>query len=101
MKQEKKLENKEAPKFVEGVDYYFENGLMVLSEHLSKKARLLLRQRLSSLPVSESGNFGVKVKKFPILRAVHTTHLLRVDMFGFGAREIVTGTLICEAQHQI
>lgn len=34
---QKKNENDEKPKFVEGVDYYFENGLMVLTEHFLKK----------------------------------------------------------------
>ncbi len=34
-KQQKKSEEK--PKFVEGVDYYFENGLMVLTEHFLRK----------------------------------------------------------------
>jgi len=32
-----KTENREKPKFVERVDYYFENGLMVLTEHFLQK----------------------------------------------------------------
>jgi hypothetical protein len=34
---QKKNEDNEKPKFAEGVDYYFENGLMVLTEHFLKK----------------------------------------------------------------
>jgi hypothetical protein len=34
-KPQKKTEEK--PKLVEGVDYYFENGLMVLTEHFLRK----------------------------------------------------------------
>lgn len=34
-KVERKTEGKE--KFVEGIDYYFENGLMVLTEHFLLK----------------------------------------------------------------
>ncbi len=30
-------ESKKTQKFVEGVDYYFENGLMVLTAHFLKK----------------------------------------------------------------
>jgi hypothetical protein len=32
-----KAKAKETPKFIEGVDYYFENGLMVLTEHFLRK----------------------------------------------------------------
>jgi Family of unknown function (DUF5522) len=40
MKESKENRTKSAgekPKFVEGVDYYFENGLMVLTAHFLKK----------------------------------------------------------------
>jgi len=32
-----KIEKMEPKKFVEGVDYYYENGLMVLTEHFLKE----------------------------------------------------------------
>lgn len=32
-----KIEKSEPKNFVEGVDYYYENGLMVLTEHFLKK----------------------------------------------------------------
>lgn len=32
-----KPENSKQEKFIEGVDYYYENGLMVLTEHFLKK----------------------------------------------------------------
>ena len=32
-----KTEESETEKFVEGIDYYFEDGLMVLTEHFLKK----------------------------------------------------------------
>lgn len=31
------LKNKESEKFVEGIDFYFENGLMVLTAHYLEK----------------------------------------------------------------
>jgi hypothetical protein len=34
---ETEIEKRENKKFVEVVDYYFENGLMVLTEHFLKK----------------------------------------------------------------
>jgi hypothetical protein len=37
MTTEKKLQSPSKEKFTEGVDYYFENGLMVLTEHFLKK----------------------------------------------------------------
>jgi len=32
-----KIEESKTDKFVEGIDYYFEDGLMVLTEHFLKK----------------------------------------------------------------
>jgi hypothetical protein len=37
MTTEKKLQSPSKEKFAEGVDYYFENGLMVLTGHFLKK----------------------------------------------------------------
>lgn len=37
MKNLREIEKTEKSKFVEGVDYYFENGLMVLTEPFLKK----------------------------------------------------------------
>lgn len=38
MKSEKKIEStKESEKFIEGIDYYFENDLMVLTENFLLK----------------------------------------------------------------
>ncbi len=57
---EKEIEEPgQAREFQEGVDYYFENGLMVLTAQVLTQARLLLRQRLPSLSLYEQNkNYG-------------------------------------------
>ncbi|CAN5656407.1 hypothetical protein BH24ACI2_BH24ACI2_03780 [soil metagenome] len=37
MKNLQEVKETDKPRFVEGVDYYFENGLMVLTAHFLKK----------------------------------------------------------------
>jgi Family of unknown function (DUF5522) len=59
-KVEKNNENKE--KFVEGVDFYFENGLMVLTGHFLKKRGFCCGSGCRHCPYSKESESGIKEK---------------------------------------
>lgn len=59
---ERKTERKETPKFVEGVDYYFENGLMVLTEHFLKKRGYCCGNGCRHCPYPKEENSTLKQK---------------------------------------
>ena len=59
MKEVKKhTENKE--KFVEGVDFYFENGLMVLTAHFLKKRGYCCNNGCRHCPYSKENESEIK-----------------------------------------
>jgi hypothetical protein len=60
----RKIENKETSKFVEGVDYYFENGLMVLTEHFLKKRGYCCGNGCRHCPYPKEENLVSKQKRF-------------------------------------
>lgn len=61
-KDEESAGNKE--KFVEGVDFYFENGLMVLTEHFLKKRGYCCGNNCRHCPYSRIENVELQKKSF-------------------------------------
>jgi hypothetical protein len=51
-------------KFVEGVDFYFENGLMVLTEHFLKKRGYCCENNCRHCPYSKIENVELQKKSF-------------------------------------
>ncbi len=57
MKEETRTESAEKPeKFVEGVDYYFENGLMILTEYFLLKRGYCCRNGCRNCPYTRREN---------------------------------------------
>lgn len=57
MKQEiRKNQSQENETFIEGVDYYFENGLMVLTGHFLKKRGYCCGSNCRNCPYSKEEN---------------------------------------------
>lgn len=48
-------EKKNRPEFIEDKDYYFENGLMVLTEHFLKKRGYCCNNNCRHCPYKEDG----------------------------------------------
>jgi len=49
-------ENKKQEKFVEGVDFYFENGLMVLTKHFLEKRGFCCLNNCRNCPYPKQQN---------------------------------------------
>jgi hypothetical protein len=65
MKSDAKLKSVEKPeKFIEGVDYYFENGLMILTAHFLLKRSHCCRNECRNCPYSYEKDIKSQQKGF-------------------------------------
>ncbi len=65
MKSERKIESVEKPeKFIEGIDYYLENGLMVLTAHFLLKRGYCCGNRCLNCPYLQEKNQNLQQKGF-------------------------------------
>ncbi len=64
MKNSQEIEKTDAAKFIEDVDFYFENGFMILTEHFLKKRGYCCKNGCRHCPYSKETNELLQQKSF-------------------------------------
>jgi hypothetical protein len=65
MKDETKIEfTKKPEKFIEGIDYFFEDGLMILTAHFLLKRGYCCQNGCRNCPYAKGGNKNLQQESF-------------------------------------